>query len=211
MPRIRQMKVTRKTWTEARIEGELRQVAASIGSFPSCQDLRYVGKNDLACQVSRNGGFLAWSERLGIPRRHSDSDTGWDGEIAVMEAMRARGLKVERQTAVKAPYDLLVNGSLRVDVKAARFATYKNGKSGEACAGWFFRIGKQPQADIILFYKLDTGGIYPVPWWDCPTSNVTITPTGHRYAKYENNWSIIDRMLEMRTAERADIDAANVC
>lgn len=185
------------------IASELRKVTGSIGSFPSANELRAVGRGDLASILAKRGGYSFWAERLGLSRKHSDSDTGWDGEIAVMRLFADRGISCERTPEKKAPYDLLAGGVLRVDVKSAKFAEYA-GSTGP-CRGWFFRIGKHPQADLIVLYKLDTAGIHAVPWWDCPTTNVTISVGGGKYSPYADNWELIRKMIAAREAERVSI------
>jgi hypothetical protein len=183
------------------IETELRKVTAETGLFPSCSDLRSLGRNDLAIQVSRHGGFLAWASRLGVCRADSDSDFGWRGEVAVCGLFRAREITAERTERVKSPFDILAGGVLRVDVKTANYAEYK------ACRGWFYRIGKQPQADLVMFYQYDTGEFYGLPWQLCPTSNVTISRSGGKYADFKNNWTLIDRMIARRVTEREEYAA----
>lgn len=100
---------------------------------------------------------MQWAKRLGLKRRHSDSDTGWDGEIALTGKLRREGFSTVRETNVKSPHDLLVEGIVRIDVKSARYAEYG------ACRGWFYRIGKTPQADIIALYQIDEGDCYFIP------------------------------------------------
>jgi len=87
-------------------------------------------------------------------------------------------------------------GQLRVDVKAARHASYG------ADSGWFYRLGKVPQADLILLWQLDTGDFYALPWFVCPRTNITISTDGGKYAPYLNNLQIIREMLAAREAEK---------
>lgn len=185
------------SWTDELIAADLRQAAQMIGSFPSASELRRLGRNDLCCAIVRCGGFASWASRIGMERKGSDSDTGWEGERVMRDIFTAMGYRCEKATAVKSPFDLLVDDVLRVDVKSARFKEYGPSK------GWFFRIGKIPQADLVVLLKLDTQAFYAVPWWDCPTSNITITPTGDRYTQYLNGWHVVKDMVqqakEMRT------------
>jgi hypothetical protein len=167
-----------------------------LGHFPSHGDLKEMGRYDLSNQITRRGGFLKWSDRLGIERRTSDSDTGWEGERAASERLQALGFRVTPRRGVKCPFDLLIDGVLRIDVKAARQQCYGDSR------GWFYRIGKLPQADLVLLWQLDTGGFYAVPWFLCPTTNITISPTGGKYARFRNNAGLIRDMLALRQQER---------
>lgn len=182
-------------WTDEIREREIRRVSAATGHLPSNQELQKLGMSGLANQISKYGGFLYWADRLGLNRKHSDSDTGWQGEIAFTAMCGRNGIKAERQAAVKSPFDIMLDGVLRVDVKSARYAEYGN------CRGWFYRIGKMPQADIIVLYQLDTGNFYGLHWFICPTSNVTISRDGGKYAPHLNNWTLIQNMIRDRKAE----------
>lgn len=189
-------KKKRQSWDDNRISAEIHAVAATHGYFPSNSELMEMGRGDLASAINRSIGFMAWSERLNIPRRSSDSDFGWDGEKAVVKLFNLQGLPAIRSDRVKAPFDVLVGGVLRVDVKNAVYAEYG------PCRGWFYRIGKIPQADIVILHQADTGDFYGLPWHLCPTSNVTISRDGGKYAAYFNNWELIRLMLEIRRNER---------
>ncbi len=187
--------MARIKWTEAMIADRIMENYRNTGKFPTNTYLNETGQADLQNQITKKGGFIKWSERLGIPREHSDSDTGWDGEIEVAKILREQGFTVDRPSAVKSPYDLLVKDVLRVDVKTAKFAKYK------PCSGWFYRIGKMPQADVIALYQLDTKEVYWIPWNRVPTSNITISKSGGMYALFRNNIDIVRRMLATREAE----------
>lgn len=189
------------TWTDEKCEAELRRLCETMGHFPSANELRAAGHNALCCRITKTGGIIKWAERLGMHRAHSDSDLGWEGEIAFMRMLQARGFTCERSKAVKAPFDLLVEGVLRVDVKTARFASYGHS------SGWFYRIGKLAQSDLVVLLKLDAGDFYALPWHVCTTSNMTITLTGKTYVRYLNNWGLIESMATTRTQEQANLKA----
>ena len=191
-----------RKWTDDIVTTELRQIATSLGHFPSARELREIGKENLLQAMNKRGGIAKFVPAVGIARQHSDSDTGWEGEAMVKEILEANGFNVSKPGGVKHPFDLLVHDSLRVDVKAARFAEYGHSK------GWFYRIGKMPQADIIILVQLDTRAIYGLPWQVCPYTNVTISRTGGIYARYLNNFDLIRRMADARRDELAAVLAA---
>jgi hypothetical protein len=183
-------------WTDEIISAELHAIAATLGHLPSAGELRDRGRNDLCCAITRSGGLIKWSERLNIPRLASDSDFGWQGEAESMSLLSAHGFNVSKPEGVKAPFDILVNDILRVDVKTANFATYGHS------SGWFYRLGKIPQADLMFLYQADTGNFCAVPWHICPSSNVTISRGGGKYDWFINNWQLIESMVAVRTHER---------
>jgi len=167
----------------------------NTGLMPTNQYLLETGQGDLSNQIAKKGGFFKWADRLGLSRAPSASDTGWDGEKRVQKILESAGFQVERSIAVKWPFDLLVNKVLRIDVKSANFAVYG------ACKGWFYRIGKMPQADLMALHQLDTGETYWIPWHIIPHSNVTISKDGGKWARYKESLWIVQSMLEPRQAE----------
>lgn len=187
----------RKTWTDQMVATELAAIVAGMGVMPSNNELRELGKNDLACQISRRGGFPSWAVRLGVPRKESESDTGWGGEIALASILESQGFSVERMKAIKAPYDLRVDGVVRIDVKAANYAEYG------ASRGWFYRVGKEAQADVLALYQLDTKSVYFLPWNVCPKSNVTIARDGGKYKAFRDCFYVISELAELREKEKS--------
>ena len=186
----------RRRWDDRTVESELRCVVEALGRFPSNADLRDTGRLDLANQIARRGGFLHWADKLGMARKASDSDTGWEGEDAAFERLTQLRFSVTRRLGVKRPFDLLVDDVLRVDVKSARLAQYGHS------TGWFFRIGKYAQSDMILLWQLDTAEFYALPWFVCPTTNITITRSGGKYAPFHNNAELVRSMAAVRRREK---------
>lgn len=177
--------MNRKKWTVSLVEAELRAIAARLGHFPSSTYLKEIGRNDLMCQVSRRGGVFYWSEKIGAPRQDSDSDHGWRGENKVAKILRARGHEVIEDTAIRCPFDLLVDG-VKVEVKTAKFAQYG------VCRGWFYRIGRRLACDVLVLFQEDTGVCYIMPWWAAPESNITISRDGGKYAEFKDNFALIE-------------------
>jgi hypothetical protein len=186
----------RTKWSEGLVESKLRELIKTFGKFPTNSMLREIGMNSLSSQICRRGGFAAWAKRLGCSRADSDSDFGWGGELAVQAILEREGFSVARSSQVKAPYDLLVNGLVKIDVKTASFASYGFSK------GWFYRIGKIPSSDLVCLFKADTGDMYLIPWDSCPHTNITITPTGKTYAAHLNAFDVLRKVVKMREEER---------
>lgn len=184
------------SWTNQKIEEEIAKAVGFYGRFPSAKDLREIGKNDLCCAISKNGGFLFWAEKVNQERKMSDSDTGWEGEKKLVGDLTTKGFSCVRSQNVKCPYDLLVNTLIRVDVKAANYAEYG------PCKGWFYRIGKDAQSDVLALLQLDTGDVYFIPWNICPKTNITISRNGGKYKEFKNRFDIIQNLVNLREAEQ---------
>lgn len=183
-------------WPESAIEEQLRKVCDELGKFPSAQDLKRIGRNDISSQISKKGGFEFWATKLGMKREYSDSDTGWDGEKSLMAILQEKGFSCEAASYVKCPYDLRVNSLIRIDVKSANYAEYG------VCKGWFFRIGKDAQADILALYQIDTQDVYFIPWNICPKTNITISRSGGKYVEFKNRFDILEKLVKIKEDEQ---------
>lgn len=179
----------RTNWTDEKISNALIDVTNQLGHFPSCSDLRDQGRHDLICAVSKRGGIIAWAAKLGFDREKSASDFGWDGEDKVFQILLQKGFKAEKRPRNGCPFDILIEGILRIDVKTARYAEYGRVK------GWFYRIGKLAQSDLIILFQQDTGKCIILPWTECTTSNMSITEKG-KYSNYVERWDILETYLE---------------
>lgn len=185
----------RSKWDDARFDSEMRRVIEAVNHFPTNSELRAMGRLDLANQIARRGGFVSCARAFGSERPKSDSDTGWIGEEEASARLSDLGFVVEHRDGVKCPFDLLVDAVLRVDVKAARLSRYHH-----SC-GWFYRIGKHPQSDVILLWQLDTGEFYAIPWFVCPRTNMTISRDGGKYAAFRNSVELLRDMVATRKQE----------
>jgi Fic family protein len=59
----------KRTWTDERIESELRALWGEREDWPSVEEFRRADRLALYEAVRRHGGSRAWAERLGLPRK----------------------------------------------------------------------------------------------------------------------------------------------
>lgn len=107
----------RKKWSDKLIRAELTAHIDHWGRMPSARELRQRESNDLACVLTRRGGYRAWAHELGAEMKDSETKLGQDIEIREARFWLGHGCTVQCQST-KAPFDLLVNDH-RVDVKSA--------------------------------------------------------------------------------------------
>lgn len=191
----------RRSWTDDMVESELVDICQSIGHMPSNSELGRMSRTDLANQIARRGGFFKWSERVGYDRTFSCTDMGRSGERIVASIVNLMGHKAEQRKAVKSPYDLLVDGLVRVDVKTANQVNYVG------FPAWYYRIGKHVQSDLVILFQADTLIAHVLPWFIVNTTNITISPTSKKYDAYKNAWNLLDAMVESRTREQKTLKA----
>ncbi len=181
-------------WTDEKLRDELLQIAPAFGSMPTVSHLKEIGRSDVTNQISKRGGWRKWSAAIGFPMKQSDTLTGWEAEDMVQHWLVSLGYTAEKQTT-RAHFDFLLNGCIRIDVKGARFAKYG------ASSGWFYRMGKQITADVVICARMDRNDFYVFPWFRTPSTNLTITSTGKAHEFYRMNLEVIPTMLSARCEE----------
>lgn len=148
-------------WTTERVVSELAPHAKRLGRMPSMPELRSAGRNDLACAVMRLG-LKKVRQQLGLDLKPSQTEMGQRWEVYVEGVLRSLGHQVERQTT-RAPFDLLVDGRVRVNVKSATFRSYRTGNS--VCSGHFFGIGHTAKrCDVFALVRVDGSDTPAVLW-----------------------------------------------
>jgi hypothetical protein len=189
-------------WDSARVESELRRVTDEMGRMPTVGELTTRKQGDLANAVVRSGGFAEWAKKLGVARKGTETHRGQDVELAAIESLRREGFDVQRQPT-RAPFDLLVNGRVRVDVKSGKFADYSTTRrSGrgrtDRVAGHFFGINHRAGAcDLYLLCGVDESNRvlwrYFVPASDAQVGTLTLTPKG-KYSRFKESVNVLRDM-----------------
>lgn len=120
------------------------------------------------------------------------------GEAQATKWLQSHGFEVEQKTGVKCPYDLIVDGCLRVEVKSSNFSTY----GGKGC--WHYCMGRHIQSDVALLWRFDLGDAFIIPWKFCPSTAITISVGSGKYARFLNNTELLRKMVRARAAEFAE-------
>lgn len=110
----------RTFWTGDLIAEEITKSMEILGisRMPTASELRSLQRNDLHCKISKTKKYSGWAQHLGLRMRSSETRTGQEYEEKVAGELRDLGYYVEI-TSTKHPYDLLVEGCLKIDVKVA--------------------------------------------------------------------------------------------
>lgn len=100
--------------------------------------------------------------------------------------MEVKGFDV-KPTSVKHPYDLLVNGCIKVDVKTAKTTLVRG------CPVHAYRLAKRDHTcDFYIFYEIDTLKVYVVPAYRCQGQvQVEMGKNSKPYAKYLGAFDLI--------------------
>lgn len=147
-------------WTDSKIVEGVERIASMFEPkrMPTNREvIEAEGDYRLANAIQKNGGYEYWAHRLNLKQKHSDTQVGIKGERFVAERLSSMGFDV-KLTSVKHPYDLLVNGCVKIDVKTAT-TTYVRGYPIHS-----YRLAKTMHTcDFYIFYEMDIGNIYVVP------------------------------------------------
>ena len=183
-------------WTDELIESELRKVVDNLylKRMPTANELKNIGRNDLHCKISRTKKYSGWAEVLGLPLKRSDTVVGHENEFKILKLLNKIGHTVERMTT-KHPYDLLINGRVKVDVKFSKSYLLK----GQYKTNTFNLSKRYPTCDIYILVSEDheTGEekIYVIPSHLVQMTMINMG-VNTKYKVYENKFDYIKKYSE---------------
>lgn len=177
-------------WSYESIKEELIKVmkALDINRMPTSNEIKLVTKNSkLINAIRRYGGFLYWANQLNLNQAPGTTRLGNYGEEKIKEILEAKGYKVEKMST-KHPYDLLVNYTLKIDVKTSRLYTKEDSNSYYS----FNLEKKNPTCDIYIFYCVEMDKILIIPSKFLGQTQLSISKNS-KYNKYIDRWDYIDK------------------
>lgn len=184
-------------WTENLIKENIMSVVKilNISHMPTRSEIRGVTGNDaLTNKISKTDGYYGWAEKLNLPIKNNDTLTGKLGEKMAAELLKSRGYEV-LQMSQNYPFDLLVNQSVKIDVK---YANLYHGDKGS-----FYSYGlakKYPTCDIYLLISSDDENkqaIFVIPSRDVMQLQISIGEHSSIYHKYLDRYDVIDQYLKL--------------
>lgn len=186
-----------KRWDELSIEAALRPFVQTTGRMPSANELRAAGANDIACAVSRGGGYLFWAKKLSVAQKGTETHRGQSWERNEAALFRSLRWDVRPQTT-KAEFDILVNGH-RVDVKMSLWHEYQT--KTHVCRGFTFAgIGQCAGCDFLDLVCVNGHYVvcrFVVPARAARVETITITPSAlrgrGRYGQWVNRLDLLRR------------------
>lgn len=161
--------------------------------MPSNQEvLEAEGNYALSMAIQKSGGYKYWANKLGLEQKYSETALGIEGERTIAGYLESQGFEV-KPTSVKHPYDLLINGCIKVDVKTAK-TSYIQG-----CPIHAYRLGKKDHTcDFYIFYEWDTLKTYVVPAYKCQGQvQVEMGKNPRPYGKYFGAYDLIQKASDM--------------
>ena len=180
-----------KEWTDERIGKCIMAIASEFDPIrmpTNSEVIEMSGSYALSNAIQKNGGYEYWANKLGLEQKYSESKLGVEYEHLIAEILKARGHEAV-MTPTKYPYDLLVDGCIKVDVKVANESIVK-GSSVHA-----YRLSKKLHTcDFYVCCENDGDkGIYVIPAHVCSGQTQIEMGSETKYEKYHNAFNLIDR------------------
>lgn len=180
-------------WTDEMVKEEIKKVmkALHINRMPSRSEVELVRRDtSLTNRISRSGGYREWALKLGLKTKESDSSKGWRYEEKAQKALEERGFDVKKMTT-KHPYDLLIESSVKVDVKVSSRYYYEK----ENYYHTFSLDRKYHAYDFILGYCLDDNAevekVLIIPTISIMKIKQISLGAKSDYDKFKDRWDLI--------------------
>ncbi len=180
-------------WTDEMVKKEIRKVMESlnIDRMPSRKEIELVTQNSsLTNKISKSGGFYHWAERLGLGIKSSETSLAIIKEKEIAEYITERlGWETEL-TPLKFPYDILVGGVVKIDVKFSNGYDYGNGR--------YFSFNLEytmPKCDVLVLVCSKEKTLV-IPAHVFLGKNQVSIGNESKYDKYQDRWDIINMLHE---------------
>lgn len=143
---------TKPYWTDELIEEKILEVVDFHGynRMPTRKEITdYYCDNALTNKISKTGGLESWAKKLNLPQKPCESMLAIQYEKYTKKILEEKGFSCEL-TSTKHPYDVLVNGAVKIDVKVSHLVAIRDSK-----AYTFNLEKKQPTCDLYVAYCLN--------------------------------------------------------
>jgi hypothetical protein len=167
----------------------------NLDRLPSKSEVKFiVGNESLANAITRHGGWKYFSEKLNLPMKKSCSSFGDENEDYILNLLIEMGYDAIK-TKPRHPYDILVNGIVKIDVKSSHSIPSKVYMMDE----FVFSINNtQPKCDIFIFIKVfdNKKDIFVIPSHFIKQSQLGIGENS-KYDKYKNRFDYIETYVDL--------------
>ena len=188
----------RKNWNDELIIDSIHEVIDhyELDRMPSRKEIElYFGNSSLTNAMSKRGGYEKYANLLGLDMKSSETVFGKTFEVIVSGMLKEKGFSVE-MTGARFPYDLLVNGSVKIDVKASKHCNYGSGDF------YSFNLeSKLPRCDAFIAIGIDDKKhiekVLIIPSVVMAgKSQLSVGICNSKYDKYKDRWDIIANLSE---------------
>lgn len=181
-----------KKWTESNICDAIMEIAGTSGVMPTHALMNEVtGNKALSVAMSKRGGTKHFAELLGLKTVECESKYGEEYEFLCMEQIEQNLGLLSEKMQIKYPYDILVAGAVKIDVKVSRPVKTKY----DSRYFTFNLEKKSPTCDIFVAYCVDKDEVvktYIIPAYVLHgMSQLSVGVHKSEYDKYLDQWHFI--------------------
>jgi hypothetical protein len=192
-------------WTNDEAEKAILEAKTGLelDRMPSRSELeRFFGNTQLTNRISKTQGFSYWAGRLGLAIKESETCFGKQYEFMAAQKIQDMGYVVT-QMSQNFPYDLLVENSVKIDVKTSKLYEGKNGN--------FFTFNLEKPfttCDIYVLYLChtpdDIKGTLIIPSkFVFKNNQISVGQYSSIYDKYADKWDYIKQFVEFQRSIKA--------
>jgi hypothetical protein len=185
-----------KLWTESEVKRAVFEVVEKLqlDRMPSRKEMDdYFGNAALSNRLAKTGGLYHYAEIYGLEVKKSESLFGIELERHLRDELIKRGYVAEL-TSIKFPYDILVNGRVKIDVKAGRilktkgssYYTFNLEKTAQTC-DLYVAVTMRPDDEINKMYIIPSSVM-------TGKTQLSLGANKSRYDKYVDRWDIIEKL-----------------
>lgn len=182
-------------WTKDLIAEKILEVVRGLDltCMPTRNQInQYFGDDRLTNKVSKTLGYYGWAKELGLPVQENDTRKGKLAEIEVANWLRDLGYEV-KQMLQNYPFDLLINNTVKVDVKFSNL-----GQDGNGYHYYSYAIRKPyPTCDlyILVAHREGEDRYFIVPSKEVMQQQITIGEHQSIYNQYLFRLDILDQYI----------------
>ena len=149
---------------------------------------RVTNNSKLTNAIRRHGGYKYWAKKLNLSQSECETRIGLKEELYIKTFLESKGYKVEKMTT-KHPYDLLINGNIKIDVKASNKYTSSIGWSS-----YSFNLEKNnPTCDLYVIRCLQDNKTLVIPSKFLKQNQLCITDKESKYDKFKDRWDYVEK------------------
>lgn len=182
-------------WNDEKIAEGILCVCDSLklGRMPTQSEIHnFYGDDKLANRISKTKGYYGWAKTLNLPIKSSETTFGKAYEDIAKTFLESKGHEVTKMSQ-NFPYDLLVDRTVKIDVKVSRIGKVH----GYTCHT--FRLGKKnPTCDIYMLIALDEHDkverLLIVPAAKAHVTTICIG-SNSKYDCYIDRWDLIEQYV----------------
>lgn len=186
-------------WTHEQIVSSVLEVvgALELDRMPSKKECDEYYQNTALTNVisKRDGGWYKLANELGLGMKQCETEFGKKYERIAAIHLERLGFRVEKMTQ-NHPYDLLVDGCVKIDVKASHLYCGPNGSF------YTFNLEKEHSTcDAAILYAIDETRV-ETRSWVIPSSvfqgkkQISIGLIKSKYNFYQDRWDYIRRISD---------------